>query len=336
MEVPINLVLATEKAAIAASSWIGSGQKEEADKAATDAMRKTLNSSIEIATNVVIGEGIKDKSFGLFRGETLGKKAKVWENNPTRYNILYGKKPYWLDMVVDPLEGTTPTVTSGPEAMCAIALGSPNSMFHTHYFYMNRIVYGKKIKDKVNLSLDNPIEENLRLASEATGKPIPELKVCVLDRPRHKNIINCLRKNNVRIKLLRDCDISGAIAACLPNSDVDFLYGIGGSPEAVISAAAIKSLQGCMEAQIYEKNLTGKPCPIFTNKKDKWYAIGDVLPIDRMIAGTAMFVGTGVTKGSILDGVKNTKNKLITHSVYMKSDTREVRFIRTYHNKNNK
>ena len=88
-----------------------------------------------------------------------------------------------------------------------------------------------------------------------------------------------------------------------------------------------------MEAQIYEKNLTGTPCPIFTNKKDKWYAIGDVLPIERMIAGTTMYVGTGVTKGSILDGVKNTKNKLITHRVYMKSDTREVRFIRTYHSK---
>jgi len=333
MQVPIDIVGATESAAIAASRWIGSGQKEDADKAATEAMRSALDNNIHVAAKVVIGEGVKDKSFGLFSGETLGKKARVWEKNPCRYNILYGEKPYWLDMAVDPLEGTRPTVTSGPEAITAIALSTRNSMFHTHHFYMNRIVYGKKIKDKVKLSLNNTFEENLRLVSEATKRPISELKVCILDRPRHKNIINTLRKYGARIKLLRDCDISGAVAACLPNSDVDFLYGIGGSPEAVISAAAIKSLDGDMEAQVYEKNLTGKPCPVFSGKKDDWHSVGEVLSIQRMIAGTCMFVATGVTNGTVLKGVQHTSKKIVTNSLYMKSDTREVRFLKTYHDK---
>lgn len=332
VKITSDIIEATEAAAIAASRWIGSGEKELADKAATEAMRKKLNSEIEIAGKVIMGEGEKDKSFGLFKGETVGKKAKVWESNGTTYRLRYGtKEPRWLDISVDPIEGTTQTVTSGPEAVSVMSVGCPSSMFYTEYYYMNRIAYGKKIKDKVELSLRNPLEENLRLVSEATGKSTSELMVCVLDRPRHKKIINRLRELNVRVKLIKDCDIVGALASCLPTSDVDFVYGIGGSPEAVISASAIQCLGGGMEAQIYDNNSSGREDPFFSTDEERWVPIGDILHMGRLVSGPSAFAATGITDGTIFKGVKRTAGNIKTNSLFMRSDVRTMQWVNTVH-----
>lgn len=326
------IVSSTEQAALAAFNWIGSGEKEEADKYATEAMKESLASHVDFAGRVIMGEGKKDKSFGIFDGETVGKQAAIWEDNPSRYKQLYGNNHVvWHDVAVDPIEGTTPTVTSGPEAMSVISIAGKGSMFHTDYFYMNRIVYGKKIKSKTELSLRYPLEENLRLASEATGKIISDLMVCVLNRPRHHKIINKLRDLKVKIKLLNDCDIAGAVAACLPSSDVDFLLGIGGSPEAVISAAAIKTLGGGMEARVYDTNLTGDADDVFSTDIEKWCPVSDIIPLQQMISGSAMFAATGITSGTILKGIRNTPHGFKTNSVFMRSDTNDVSWITKYH-----
>lgn len=331
MNISIDLIKSTEAAAIAAFDFIGSGQKEEADRAATEAMKEALLKQ-DFAGKVVMGEGKKDKSFGIFDGEVVGKEADIWTKNTSRYKQLYGDKPIiWHDIAVDPIEGTTPTVTSGPEAISAIAVGTKGSMFHTDHFYMNKIVYGSKIKNKTELSLRNPLEENLRLASEATKKPISELMVCVLNRERHSKIIQKLRILGVRIKLLQDCDIVGAVAACLPDSNVDFLYGIGGSPETVISTAAIKILGGGIEAQIYDQDLTGNLDPVFSHESERWYAVGDIIPTEHLISGTCAFAATGITHGSILRGVRSFGKNLHTNSVFMKSDEGDVRWIESYH-----
>jgi len=333
MNISENIVGATEVAAVAASRWIGSGQKLEADKAATDAMREELDSRIEICAKIVMGEGKKDESYGLFSGETVGKQAKMWESDGSAYKRYYGTiEPKWLDVAVDPVEGTTQTVISGPEAMSVIAIANPGCFFQTDYYYMNRIAYGKKIKNKVKLSLNNPLKENLRLAAQATNKSISELMVCVLDRPRHQKVIEQLRELGVRIKLIRDCDVAGALASCLPSSDVDFLYGIGGAPEAVISAAAIRCLDGYTEAQIYDTSLSGKPDHLFSNDNESWVPIGDIIPMERLASSTCIFSATGITDGTIFRGVKQTDLGIRTHSLFMRSDTSTIRWIDTYHN----
>jgi len=336
MKIDIDLIRGTEAAAIQASKWIGSGKKEKADYEATEAMKEALDENVHFAGKVVMGEGKKDKSFGLFPGETVGKKAKLFEGSRPSYSAKYGtEEPYWNDVAVDPIEGTTPTVTSGPEAMSTIAVSGPSSMFHTEHFYMNRIVYGKKIRDKVELSLKYPLEENLRLASEATRKPISDLMVCVLNRKRHTNIIRKLRRLGVKIKILQDCDIAGAVASCLPTSNVDFLYGIGGSPEAVISAAAIRCLGGGMEAQVYSRDVDGQPDTLFSSERESWVPVGDILPIYHLVSSSCVFAATGITDGSILKGVKYTPSGPKTHSVFMKSDEGVVRWIETVHHQKN-
>jgi len=334
VNVSVDLVKSTEAAALAAFQWIGSGKKEQADKAATDAMKDALANNVNFAGKVVMGEGKKDKSFGIFDGEVVGRQAVMWTNDVSRYRQLYGNKEViWHDVAVDPIEGTTPTVTSGPEAISAIAVGTKGSMFHTEYFYMNKIVYGNKIKRKTKLSLSYPLEENLRLASEATRKPISDLMVCVLNRDRHKKIIHKLRRLGVKIKLLQDCDIVGAVAACLPDSNVDFLYGIGGSPETVISTAAIKTLGGGIEAQIYDQDLTGILDPVFSHGGEEWFAVGDIVPMEHLISSSCVFAATGITHGTILKGVQAANRKLITNSVFMKSDEGTVRWMKTHHNR---
>ena len=330
MEFPIDILRATEAAAIAASKWIGAGvdKKEDADRCATIAMRNCLNSYIEFAGNVVMGEGEKDRSFGIFPGEAVGIKAHLLQGNPSYYKQLYGgRPPKWHDVAVDPIEGTTQTVISGPEALSTIAVGGKDSMFRTEYFYTNKIVYGQKIREKATLSLKYPLEENIKIAASALGKPPSELMVCVIDRPRHKKIINKLRSLGIRINLLRDCDIVGGIASCLPTSDIDFLYGIGGSPETVLTAAAIKCLGGGMESQVYGKDVLGDPHPIFSTEGESWTPIGDILNENQLVAGPCVFAATGITNGAILNGIKHRAGGIQTNSVFMDSSRKVIRWV---------
>ncbi|MBI3265640.1 MAG: fructose-bisphosphatase class II [Chlamydiae bacterium] len=275
-EIHLDVVRVTEAAAIAASAWIGSGDKKAADKAATDAMRDRLN-SMDFSGNVVIGEGIKDASAGLFHGEHVGKSRNQ------------ASKVY--DLAMDPIEGTRPTVNSGPEALSVLAVADKGTLLSTQEFYMNKLAYGPQIASKCQLSITDPMSQTIDLVSKATGKEKTKIVVCVLDRPRHEKLIGNLRKMGVRIKLIQDCDVSGAIATCLSASGIDLLCGIGGAPEGIITACAIKCLRGGFQTQIVLKNGSIAPKVYF---------------LEDMVQGDCVFAATGITHGSLLRGVRYT------------------------------
>lgn len=301
---PLELLRVTEVTAIAASQWIGTGDKLGADQAATQAMRGELN-RLEFAGRIKIGEGKKDKSFGLFAGECVGAFCNRSGAGGD-------------DLAVDPIDGTRPTVTSGPEALSVLAIAEENALFTTEEVYMNKIAYGPEIAQKTALSLLDPIPKTIERISNATGKPPSRIVVCILDRPRHEKIVAELRKLGVRIKLIVDCDISGAIAACLPDSGIDLLYGVGGAPEGVITACAMKCLQGAFEVQL-------------TKPDGVTLADSRVYSIDEMVRGDCAFVATGVTDGSLLKGVRFTRQGPITYSVVMRSRSQTIRWITAYH-----
>jgi fructose-1,6-bisphosphatase II len=309
IDISLDLIRVTEAAAIAASQWVGSGNKLEADKAATEALRNRLN-KIDFHGIIAIGEGEKDESYGLFEGERVGKDRN-------RRDASGSFAPY--DISLDPIEGTTPTVTSGPEAISTLAMSHFGTMYKTKHFYADKIAYGPSIKSHVDLSIDNTIEENIKLISKATGKNYNNIVVCILNRPRHNELISRLRDMNVRIKLIQDCDITGAVASCLPNNDIDMLCGIGGSPEAVISAAAIKCLGGDFQIKAYDRD------------GDVWTPQGEILGIEDLVSGPCVFVATGITDGSMLKGVKWSSGSPVTNSVFMRSESGTVRWIKANH-----
>lgn len=309
MNIHMDLVRVTEAAAISAAAWVGSGDKENADRVACEAMKDRLD-KIGAKFKIVIGEGKKDKSHGLFKGEVYGN-SQSWDE----YTKQYGCPVF--DVAVDPIEGTRPTVTSGPEAISTIAIAGENCLFNTEEFYMHKLAYGPNIKKHVKISIKDPIEEIVQKAQFALKKCSNHLMVCVLDRPRHEEIIEKLRKLCVRIKLIQDCDVSGSIAACMPNSGIDIMYGIGGAPEGVLSACAIKCLGGDLQAQISDKD--GK------NLDDK------VLELEDLAKGPTYFSATGITNGSLLKGVRFSDKGPITNSIFMRSKSQTVRFLETYH-----
>ncbi|MBI4436215.1 MAG: fructose-bisphosphatase class II family protein [Candidatus Omnitrophica bacterium] len=303
---PLELLRVTEATAIAASQWIGTGDKLGADQAATEAMRERFN-RIEFAGKIEIGEGKKDKSFGLFAGETVGTLGG--QKGVTHY-----------ELAVDPIDGTRPTVSSGPEALSVLAIAEENALLTTEEVYMNKIAYGPEVASKAELHLLDPLPKIIERLSAATGKSPSGIVVCILDRPRHEKIISQLRQLGVRIKLIQDCDISGAIATCLPRSGIDLLYGIGGSPEGVITACAMKCLRGGFEAQIVK--------PDGTPADPKVYAIHD------LVQSHCAFAATGITDGSLLKGVRFTPRGPLTHSVVMRSKTGTVRWVTAQHGGN--
>jgi fructose-1,6-bisphosphatase II len=306
--ISLDLVRVTEAAAIAASAWIGSGNKELADRDATEAMRSRLN-KMEFAGRIRIGEGKKDQSFGLFKGEEVGALRGAAAVPDAR----------WLDIAVDPIDGTTPTVTSGPEAISVLGVAEGGAMLDTDEFYMHKLAYGPRIAQKVRLKITDPLEKVLRTAADAAGKDVSKIMVCILNRPRHAQFIKELRQWNVRIKLIQDCDVSGAIATCLPESGIDLLYGIGGAPESVITACAMKCLKGDFQAQI--AIATKETCSL----TEKVYGIED------LARGHCAFAATGITAGSILRGVRFTERGPVTNSVFMRSESGTVRWITTEH-----
>jgi fructose-1,6-bisphosphatase II len=299
----LDLIRVTEAAAIAASRWIGTGDKINADKSATDAMRRRLN-EIEFTGLVVIGEGKKDKSYGLFAGEKVGKFSSSASGKP-------------LVLAIDPIDGTRPTVTSGPEAMSVLAVAAPQALYTTNENYMLKLAYGPVAAQKHNLSVADSLPEIIQKLSEVTGKNRTKIVVCLLDRPRHKHFIEELRALQVRIKLISDCDISGAIATCLPDSGIDLLYGIGGAPEGVITACAMKCLKGGFQARLSHGDGS------FPDKK--------LLNIDDMVKGECSFVATGITNGSLLRGVRFTEKGPVTNSVLMRSRSGTTRWVTAYH-----
>lgn len=291
----LEMVRVTEAAAIAASRWVGSGDKLSADKWATDAMRNRLD-SMDIRAEIQIGEGKKDGAAGLFQGEFVG-----------------GGKETQYDIAVDPIDGTTPTSEGGPEAMSVMAFSGHKTMFTTEEHYMLKLACGPELA-KSGINLADGLEQNLRTASDWLGKPLHLLTVCMLKRPRHDGFIAVARRLGVKLKLIQDCDVSAAIATCLPESGIDIQYGAGGAPEAVITAAAIKCMGGVFQAQLWPLN-----------------TVREVYHAEDLVKGPCCFTATGITNGSMLRGVRHTKGWPVTHSVFMRSTSGTVRFIETRH-----
>ncbi len=305
----LDLVRVTEAGAISAAEWVGRGNKEEADKAAVESMRERLN-RLPFHAVIAIGEGKKDKSHGLFKGEQVGDCAAGGE---AQYAIA-----------VDPIEGTTPTAKGGYEAMSVIAMGRRGHFLETECFYMNKLAVGPRAhnwakKTGSPFSLNDPIPVTMKKLAEAMGKPVTRLTACLLDRPRHADLIAQLRAIGCKIKFISDCDVSAGLAVCRPTGGIDITLGIGGAPEGVISAASLKCMGGFLQCQLYDK------------KGDEAVLADDtLLEIDQLARGDVMFCATGITNGSLLRGVAYGEC-MITYSVAMRSVSGTVRWITTEH-----
>lgn len=304
----LELVRATESAAIAAAPWVGAGEKNKADGAAVDAMRYRL-STVSFSGTVVIGEGEKDQAPMLFNGEVVG--------NGTGPN---------LDVAVDPIDGTRLTALGMDNALSVIAVSDGGSMFDpSAVFYMEKLVTGPEAADFVDLRL--PVKQNLHLVAKAEGKKINELTVCVLDRPRHRQLIEEIRATGARTRMILDGDVAGAIAACREGTGVDIMLGTGGTPEGVVAACAIKATGGIIQ---------GRLAPTDEAEREKALAAGldldAVLSTDDLVTGNdCFFAATGITDGKLLRGVRYGKNTVTTQSLVMRSSSGTVRTIEAEH-----
>jgi fructose-1,6-bisphosphatase class II len=296
----LEMIRVTEAAAIAASVWVGRGDKIAADQSATDAMKDRLN-KIEFAGKIVIGEGRKDNAPGLFLGDRVGAWDSVYID-PDK------------DIAVDPLDGTSQTAKGGNEAMAVLAIGEKGSLLESEGWYMQKLAHGPAIS---NVYLAQPTSDIVRQAGKCLQKDVNKVTVCVLDRPRHAKLIQELRDVGCCIKLIQDCDVSAAIATAIPDSGIDLYMGVGGAPEGVIGAAALKCLNGEFQGIMCNKDGVPEGSKIYFTEE---LAVGDVT-----------FCATGVTNGSLLKGVRWTPTGPITHSLLMRSGSGTVRWIEAHH-----
>ena len=302
--IAMELVRVTEAGAMAAARWIGRGEKESADKAAVDAMRFVLD-SVSMRGVVVIGEGEKDEAPMLYNGEEVGN----------------GEGPE-VDVAVDPLEGTRLTALGQPNAIAVIAVAERGTMlFPGAAFYMEKIAVGPKALDAIDIT-KSP-SQNVASVAEALGKAPREVDVVVLERERHEGLIAELREAGARVRLVRDGDVAPAIAAAQPGTGVDMLYGIGGTPEGVISAAALKCVGGGIQGRLWPRDDEERQKLL-----DEGLDPARVLRTDDLVSGEDVFVAaTGVTTGSLLQGVRYTPGGAVTDSIVMRSRSGTVRRV---------
>lgn len=307
--IALEILRATEAAALAASKWIGSGNKEEGDRAAVEAMRK-LFTTIDIEGTVIIGEGEKDQAPMLYNGEKLG--------------TFLGPA---MDIAVDPVEGTNLLALGRPNAISVIALSPAGSMMIAGpSFYMKKIVVPKPAANFIDI--DAPVKYNLEKVAKALEKKVQDLVVFVLDKPRHQELIKEIRKAGARIQLHTDGDIMGALLAASPDTDVDILMGTGGTPEGILSAAAIKVMEGQILGKLDPQKEEEK-----RNLLEQGYDLNKIYTKDDMIrSNDVYFVATGITNGCFLRGVKIIQHKAITHSIVMRGHTGTIRYIESHHN----
>jgi fructose-1,6-bisphosphatase II len=304
----LELVRVTEAAALGAARWIGRGDKNAADQAAVDAMRLMLD-TVAMDGVVVIGEGEKDEAPMLYNGERVGNGA--------------GPE---VDVAVDPLEGTRLTALGQPNAIAVIAVGERGSMlFPGAAVYMNKIAVGPEAADAIDIEAS--AAENVRRVAAAKDMEIGDVTVVVLERDRHDTLIAELREAGARVNLIRDGDVAPAIAAAQSFTGVDMLMGIGGTPEGVISAAAIKCLGGAIQGKLWPRDEDERRKLI-----DAGYDVDRVLRTDDLVAGDNVFVAaTGVTSGALLRGARASAQGVETESIVMRSRSGTVRRIAAYH-----
>jgi fructose-1,6-bisphosphatase II len=294
----LELIRVTETAAIAASTWVGRGEKNLADKAAVEAMRQMIN-TVDMNGVVVIGEGEKDQAPMLHNGELVGN-----QQGPQ------------CDVAVDPIDGTSLTANGMNGAISVIALAPRGTMFKPDSsFYMNKIVTGPEAAKEIDLRATTA--ENIAAVARAKNLSINDITVVVLNRPRHETLISEIRQVGARIRLIQDGDVAAAIETARPDTGIDLLMGIGGSPEGVITAAAMICLGGAIQGQLH---VDGK-------------ASGPILHTQDLIDSEDVFVAvTGITDGELVRGVRYTPFGAISHSIVMRGKSRTVREIRTEHN----
>ena len=305
----LESVRITEAAALASARLMGRGDRNGADEAAVEAMRKAFN-GLNINGLVVIGEGERDEAPMLYIGEKVGRCAEGDTD---------------VEIAVDPLEGTNLCATGAPNAISVIAIGSKGKMLRAPDTYMDKIAVGPGAKGVVDI--DRPPGENLRKVAAALGKQVEDLTVVVLDRPRHERLVQQVREAGARVKLITDGDVAGAINTCLPEAGVDVLMGVGGAPEGVISAAAIRCVGGDMQGRLAWRNEHERERAKAMGMKD----LEKVLTAEEMAGGDVMFAATGVTNGDFLKGVRFTGQGATTHSLVMRSRTGTIRYIETIH-----
>jgi len=304
----LDLVRVTEAAALAASRWMGRGRKNEADGAAVEAMRRAFD-SVAIAGTVVIGEGEMDEAPMLYIGERVGSGGPE------------------MDIAVDPLEGTTIVAKGAPNALAVVALAEAGNFLHAPDIYMDKIAVGGGLPEGV-VDLDAPPGENLRNLARAKQRDIADLVVCVLDRDRHGEIIAKCREAGARIMLIGDGDVAGVMATAQPDTGVDMYLGIGGAPEGVLAAAALRCIGGQMQGRLIYENAAQAERARGMGVSDPNHKYSAI----EMARGDVMFAATGVTSGPMLSGVRRFGEGAITHSVVMRSKSGTVRYIEAHHN----
>ena len=308
-ELALELVRVTEAAALASGRMMGRGDKEGADQAAVDAMRKMFD-TVQIDGRVVIGEGEKDEAPMLYIGERVGSRDCI---------------P--VDIAVDPVEGTNLVAKGLPNALSVVAVAPKDGLLHAPDMYMDKIAVGKEARGHINL--DASVKDNLKAIAKAKNKDVSDLVAIVLDRPRHEEIIKEIKEAGARIKLISDGDVSAAIATAIPGTGVDVLFGIGGAPEGVIAATALLCLEGEMQARLKPKDevQVDRIKEMGLEDPDKLLFMNDLVHGDD-----AMFAVTGITDGDLLKGVRYEAAKQArTHSLVMRAKTGTVRFVEAIH-----
>jgi fructose-1,6-bisphosphatase II len=304
----LELVRVTEAAAMAAGRWVGRGDKNGGDGAAVDAMRKLIH-TVTMRGVVVIGEGEKDHAPMLYNGEEVGN----------------GDGPD-CDVAVDPIDGTTLMAKGMPNALAVLAVAERGAMFDpSAVFYMEKLAVGPEAADVIDITA--PVDENIRRVAKAKHSDVSDVNVCILDRPRHENLVHEVREAGARIHFISDGDVAGAISAARPNTGVDLLIGIGGTPEGIIAASALKCMGGAMQARLWPKDDEERQRAI-----DAGHDLGRVLETDDLVRGdNVFFCATGVTDGDLLRGVHYRAGGCTTQSIVMRSKSGTVRMIDGFH-----
>ena len=304
----LELVRVTETAAVAASAWVGRGDKDAADGAAVAAMRKMIN-TVDMQGVIVIGEGEKDNAPMLHNGEQVGN----------------GNGPM-CDVAVDPIDGTTLTSNGLNGAVSVIALAPRGSMFDPKdVYYMNKIVTGPEAASVIDITA--PAGENVRRVAKAKGVDVSDITVIVIDRPRHDDLLKELRAAGARIRLIRDGDVAAAIETARPDTGIDILMGIGGTPEGVVAAAAMRALGGVIQGQLHPRSDGERE-----SAKNAGYDLSKVYTTNDLVSSDDVFFSaTGITDGELLKGVRHTAFGAVSHSLVIRGRSKTVRIIETEH-----
>lgn len=305
----LDLVRVTESAALASARWLGKGNKNAGDQAAVDAMRLSFN-TMDIKGTIIIGEGEKDEAPMLFNGEHVGNGSGIA-----------------MDIAVDPVEGTNLLAYGRPNAISVVGMAPGGTMYNpVPSFYMRKLVVPAPARDCVDI--DAPVEANLRNIAKSLGKDVNDLVIFVLDKPRHKELIEEIRKCGARIQLHTDGDVCGALMAVDPRAEVDAMMGTGGTPEGVISACAIRGLGGQIFARLDPQSFVEKEAI-----RDAGIDIREVLTVDTLVkSDDVFFAATGISGGTFLPGVEYTGGGAITHSMVIRAKSGSLRYIEAHHN----